>query len=227
MKKVLITGTTGMVGKGVLIECLEDPKITSVHIINRRSLQIKHPKLKELLLTDFSQLNTIEQQLENYDACFYCMGISAVGLNEEKYTEITFNITKNFADILYKKNPSMVFNYVSGTGTDSSEKGKIMWARIKGKTENYIFKKGFSDAYAFRPGMIIPEKGIKSRTNWYRYIYFILTPFFPLIKLSKNVTTTTNIGKAMIHSLFQHSSEKILHNKEINQLSNTQTYSIG
>lgn len=216
--KVIITGATGMVGKGVLLECLDSPKIEAVLVINRNTLGIQHQKLKEVLLKDFSQIHTISNQLEGYDGCFYCMGVSSVGMNEENYTQITYNIAKAFADVLCQINPNMVFNYVSGAGTDSSEKGRSMWARVKGKTENYILNKGFKDAYAFRPGAIIPERGIKSRTGWYNIFYVILRPFFGLLKSSKNVTTTTKIGLAMINSLGHSQDLKHLENKDINLL---------
>ncbi|WP_299118305.1 NAD-dependent epimerase/dehydratase family protein [uncultured Tenacibaculum sp.] len=218
MKRVIITGSTGMVGKGVLLECLDDVNIEKVLVINRSTLNIQHSKLEEVLLKDFSQLSSIKDKLIGYDACFFCMGISSVGMSEEKYIQITFNIVKVFSDVLHKINPNMVFNYVSGAGTDNSENGSSMWARVKGKTENYIFNKGFKDTYAFRPGAIIPEKGIKSRTNWYNIIYILLTPFFGLMKKSKNITTTTKIGLAMINSLHHTQTLKHLENKDINVL---------
>ncbi|MGX1929344.1 epimerase [Flagellimonas sp. 2504JD4-2] len=218
MKKVIITGATGMVGKGVLLECLDSRYIEEVLIINRSSLGLSNPKLKEIVLKDFADLKTVQDQLVGYDACFYCMGVSVLGLNEKSYTRITYGITKIFVDILYELNPEMVFNYVSGTGTDSSEKGKSMWARVKGATENYLLNKGFQDAYCFRPGMIIPERGIKSRTTWYNLIYVLMRPFFPLFKKSKNVTTTSRIGKAMINSLQVKSNDKHLENAAINAL---------
>ena len=170
-----------MVGKGVLLECLDDASISEALVINRSSLQMKHPKLKELLLKDFTQLESLKDQLQGYDACFYCMGVSSIGMNEAKFTAITFDITVIFADILHELNPNMVFNYVSGTGTDSTATGRVMWARVKGKTENYVLNKGFKDAYAFRPGMIIPERGIKSSTGWYNAVYVVLRPFFGLL----------------------------------------------
>lgn len=216
--KVIITGSTGMVGKGILLECLEHSNITQVLIINRNSLAIEHPKLKEVLLKDFMQMNTLKGDLKGYDACFHCMGISAVGLSEEKYAEITYDMTMALVDVLYELNPKMTFNYVSGTGTDSSEKGRTMWARVKGKTENMILKKGFADAYMFRPGVIVPEKGIKSRTGWYNAAYVVMRPFFGMMKKSKNITTTTRIGQAMIKTLTHPIDLKILHNPDINQL---------
>ena len=216
---VIITGSTGMVGKGVLLECLENPSVEKVLIINRSSLEMTHPKLKEVLLSDFSKMNEIKDQLKGYDACFHNMGVSAVGMSEEKYTQITYNVTKHMVDLLYEINPQMVFNYVSGTGTDSSELSGTMWRRVKGKTENYILDKGFKDAYMFRPGAIIPEKGIKSKTGWYSWIYLVMTPIFPLLKNLQSITTTTKIGLAMINSVTKGFELKHLENKDINKLS--------
>lgn len=207
-----------MVGKGVLYESLENDLIEKVLVINRSSLGMNHEKLQEIILSDLSQIDTVKDQLQGYDACFFCLGISVLGLNEDQYTKITYDITKAFVDTLYESNPEMVFNYVSGTGTDSSEKGKTMWARVKGRTENMVLSKGFKDAYAFRPGMIIPEKGIRSRTGWYNAIYVIMRPFFPLFKKSNNVTTTTRIGDAMINSVTHSQELKHLENPEINLL---------
>ena len=218
MSKVIITGSTGMVGKGVLLECLESPKIEEVLVINRSTLGMQHPKLKEILLSDFLQIANEKDQLAGYDACYYCMGVSALGLSEETYTKITYDATKAFADVLHELNPDMVFIYVSGMGTDGTEKSNVMWTRVKGKTENMVFAKGFKDAYAFRPGGILPEKGIKSRTGWYNAMYFITRPLFPLFRRSKNITTTTRLGQAMINILDFPSQKKILENPEINVL---------
>ncbi|MEZ4895033.1 MAG: NAD-dependent epimerase/dehydratase family protein [Saprospiraceae bacterium] len=217
-QKVIITGSTGMVGKGVLLECLESPVIEKVLLINRRSLNMSHPKIEEVLLQDFTKVAEKKDQLGGYDACFHCMGVSSVGMSEADYSHLTFDVTKALADVLYDHNPNAVFIYVSGTGTDGSEKGRVMWARVKGKTENYILNKGFKDAYAFRPGVILPEKGIKSRTGWYNAMYVIARPFFPLMRRSKNVTTTTRLGQAMINALSFPVESKLLENKEINEL---------
>ena len=217
---VIITGSTGMVGKSVLLECIEHPYIDKILLINRSVLKFDHPKVDEVLLADFTQMHTIKDQLKNYDACFHCMGISSVGKSEEEFTEITFDLTQKLADILYELNENMVFNYVSGTHTDSTEKGKTMWARVKGKTENYILNKGFKDAYMFRPGAIVPEKGIRSSTGWYNVVYVLLKPFFPLMKKNKNITTTTKFGRAMINSLISPIDLKHLENIDINQLAN-------
>lgn len=218
MKNVIITGSSGMVGRGVLLESLENPEIKKILIINRSSIDMQHPKLKEILLSDFSQIATVKEQLRGYDACFYCMGVSALGMDEATYNQITYTTTKAFVDVLYELNPEMVFNYVSGTGTDSSEKGRLMWARIKGKTENMVLNKGFKDAYAFRPGVILPEKGIRSKTGWYNTAYAITKPLFPLLKKLKAVTTTTKLGQAMIHTLFTPTDKKVLENPDINVL---------
>ena len=217
---VIITGSTGMVGKSVLLECIEHPSINKILLINRSALKFDHPKVDEVLLADFSQMHTIKDQLKNYDACFHCMGTSSVGKNEEEFTEITFDLTQKLADILYELNENMVFNYVSGTHTDSTEKGKIMWARVKGKTENYILNKGFKDAYMFRPGAIVPKKGIRSSTGWYNVVYVLIKPFSPLMKKNKNITTTTKFGLAMINSLILPIDLKHLENIDINQLAN-------
>lgn len=219
MKKVIITGSSGMIGKGVLLECLASDKIETVLVINRSSIAMQHPKLKEILLKDFTQVRTIQSELQGYDACFFCMGISSVGMSEANYTQITYDTVAAFANVLYDLNPNLVFNYVSGVGTDSSEKGNLMWARVKGKTENLVLNKGFKNAFAFRPGVVIPEKGIRSRTNWYSVIYTLTRPLFPLFKRLKSVTTTTKIGQAMIQSLNTNLKNKVLEPVDINKMS--------
>lgn len=208
-----------MIGKGILLECLQDTRIDKVLAINRRTLNITHPKLQEVLHKDFSDITPIRKYFVGCDACFYSMGVSALGKTVEEYNHLTFEIVKHWADTLYLINPLMVFNYVSGQGTDSSEKGRSMWARVKGKSENYIINKGFKSSTMFRPGLIIPEKGIKSQTSWYSHIYTLLTPLFPLLKKMESVTTTTKIGQAMINSLTKGKGLGPLENKGINQLS--------
>lgn len=216
--KAIITGTTGMVGKGVLLECLDSTEVMEVLLINRRPLGLKHSKIKEIILEDFSQLESIEEQLQGYDACFHCMGVSAVGLSEEKYREITFGVTKLLADILYKASPELIFNYVSGAGTDETEKGRMMWARVKGATENYVLNKGFKGSYMFRPGAIVPEKGIKSSTGWYNAFYVISRPLFPLFRKMNSITTSERIGLAMIKTVTETPEISYLENKDINEL---------
>ena len=214
--RVIITGTTGMVGKGVLLECLEHPEVSEALVVNRHPLGMTHPKLKEILHKDFHNLSAIKGQLQGYDACFFCLGVSVVGLNEEQYSRIIHDLTLHFAETVI--NPAMTFIYVSGAGSDSTEQGRSMWARVKGKTENALLKMPFKAAYMFRPGLILPMKGIKSRTVWYNAAYFVLRPFFSLMKNSPSVTDTVRVGKAMIHVML-HGSDKIyFENRDINEV---------
>jgi hypothetical protein len=218
MKSIIITGSTGMVGKSILLEALEDDRISGVLLINRSSAGMTHPKLKELLVSNYEDLPLHTDAFKDYDTCFHCMGVSSVGMNEKDYSYVTYDLTKILADTLYEANPTMSMSYVSGVGTDSSEKGSTMWARVKGKTENMILHRGFSDAYMIRLGGILPEKGIKSRTGWYNAIYVVTRPLFPLMKQSKGIVTTTNFGKAMLNTLFFPQEKKILDNKDLNKL---------
>ena len=211
--KVIITGATGMVGEGVLHECLLHPDVETVLVINRKSCGMKHEKLKEIIHSDFLDLSSIEEQLIGYNACYYCAGVSSVGKKEDEYKRITYDLTLNFADTLLKLNPEMTFCYVSGVGTDSTEKGRSMWARVKGKTENDLLKLPFKAAYAFRPGYIQPTKRLK---NTYK-MYKILAPVYPIIKLffSKYATTLREIGLAMISVTLYGSKKIVLECKDI------------
>lgn len=194
--KVMITGATGMVGEGVLFECLENPAIEEVLIVNRRHYDLQHPKLKELIVGDFTKLEDFEKQLSGYDACFYCAGISSAGMNEEKYNYITYETTMAFAGQLVKWNPNMVFNFVSGGHTDSTEKGKIMWARVKGKTENALMKLPFKAQYNFRPGFMKPFKQQKNVKAIFKPVIWI----FPIL-LPKLSLTLKQVGQAMINAV--------------------------
>ena len=207
-----------MVGKAVLLECIDDARVTEVLLINRNPLDISHPKVKEVIHKDFMDFTAIQNQLIGYDLCCHCMGVSSAGMSEEKYIELTYGISKALATTLLTLNPSMIFNYVSGTGTDSTEKGNTMWARVKGKTENMILNMGFKDAYMFRPGVIIPERGIKSKTSLYNILYIISRPLFPLLRKVKSITTTTNIGKAMINTYYHSQTLKHLEGSDINEM---------
>ncbi len=218
--RIIITGSTGMVGKGVLLECLDDPGVEQVLLINRNPIGLSHPKITEIIHKDFADFTAIQDQMIGFDLCCHCMGVSSAGMGEEKFTKLTYGITKALSSVLYAHNPDMVFNYVSGTGTDSTEKGRVMWARVKGKTENMVLNMGFRDAYAFRPGVILPERGIKSRTGWYNVFYFISRPFFPLLSKVKSVTTTTKLGRAMINVFRHPQSQKHFEGVAINELSN-------
>lgn len=217
--KVIITGSTGMVGRGVLLECLEDDQIEGVLLLNRNPTEVKHSKIKEILVKDFFDWTGFLEQLKGYQACFFCLGISSVGMSEEAYSRITYDLTLALAKPLRELNPEMVFIYVSGTGTDSSEKGRIMWARVKGRTENALFALGFKAMFAFRPGLIIPEKGIRSRTKLYQAVYILLRPFFPLLKRMPSVTSTSRIGIAMINLAKNPQPPYYLENREINAVS--------
>lgn len=218
--KVIITGATGMIGKGVLLECLDDQRIESILLITRNPVVVAHNKIKEVVLKDFNNPESISSDLSGYDAVFFCLGVSAGGMNEESYRKITYDYTINFAKAYLSKNPGGQFIYVSGTGTDSTEKGRMMWARVKGKTENELLKMPFKKAYMFRPGVIRPLRGIKSRTPLYRFLYIIITPFWPLFKwiMGKNLTDTTRIARAMINVVAFGSEETYFENKDINIL---------
>ncbi len=211
--KAIITGSTGMVGEGVLHECLLHPDVESILVINRRACNIQHPKLKEIIHENFFDLSSIRDNFKGYNACFFCLGVSSIGMKEENYRHITYDLTLNFADILVALNPGLTFCYVSGLGTDSTEKGRSMWARVKGKTENDLMKLPFRKALMFRPGFIQPTKGLK---NTYR-IYKLFTPLFPLLKkcFPKYVLTLKEIGLAMINSVFKDFDKQILEVKEI------------
>ena len=221
MKKVILTGATGMIGKGVLLECLDHDAIGEVLVIGRNSTGLNHPKLKEHIHKNFSDFSKVENHLAGYDACFFCLGISSAGMTEEVYNKITYEYTMALARSLFKVNPKMTFNYVSGEGTDSSEKGRIMWARVKGKTENDLLKMGFKQTFMFRPGLIIPKRGIKSRTKSYRFMYDYFTWLVKIIKAiaPNSVVDTTQIGLAMINSVLNGYSKNVLKPKDIIQLS--------
>jgi uncharacterized protein YbjT (DUF2867 family) len=215
--KAIITGATGMVGEGVLHECLFHPDIESVLVINRKPCGVKHEKLKEIINKDFFDLTSIEEELKGYNACYFCAGVSSIGKKEDEYRRITYDLTMNFGKTLARLNPDMTFCYVSGSGTDSTEKGKIMWARVKGKTENDLLKLPFKNAYMFRPGYIQPTKGLK---NTYK-IYKVISPLYPVFKLffPGYVVTLEELGKAMINLSLNGSEVKILECKNIVQLS--------
>lgn len=214
----IITGSTGMVGKAVLLECLDHPQVERVLVVNRRPLGMKHPKLREDVVEDFREVGHLQNSFADYDACFYCAGVSVLGKSEEEYRAITYDLTKIFAETCHAANPEMVFNYVSGDGTDSTEQGGTMWARVKGATENLILEMGFRDAYAFRPGAILPERGIKSSTGWYNAIYVVMRPFFPLLRRLDSIITTTQFGRAMIQSVLRGAEKKHLTNRDIARL---------
>jgi len=211
--KVIITGATGMVGEGVLFECLQNPVVTEVLAINRKHYEMQHPKLKELLVTDFLQLQDFAEHIKGYDACFFCAGISSVGMKEDKYTHITYDTTLSFAKTLLANNDNLVFTYVSGAHTDSSEKGRLMWARVKGKTENDLATLGFKAEYNFRPGVMMP---FPAQKNWKPVVKFLIK----IIKViaPKSVLTLEEVGKAMINAVTRGYAKNILEVADIRQL---------
>lgn len=196
--RVILFGATGMVGKGVLLEALDDPRVTEVLAIGRSTPDVQHAKLRVKIHQDFTDFTALEPDLKNYDACFFCLGVSSAGMKEPDYKRVTYDFTIAAAESVARASPNAVFTYVSGVGTDSTEKGRTMWARVKGRTENTLLEMPFRGAYMFRPGLIIPERGIVSRTGWYRAFYAVLTPFLGMMKKSANTTTTSRIGHAML-----------------------------
>ena len=218
--KVILFGATGMVGQGVLRECLRDPEVTQLLAVGRRPMSQQHPKLRELVVPDLYDLSSVERQLTGYDACFFTLGTSAVGLTEAKYSHVTYDLTMAVARTLVRLNPGMTFIYVSGTGTDSSERGRVMWARVKGRTENALLALGFRRAFMFRPGVIVPMHGIRSRTTAYRIGYFVMAPVLPLLRrlFPKAVTTTELVGRAMLAVAEHGNPQPVLESADINRV---------
>lgn len=216
--KVIITGVTGMVGEGVLHECLTHPDVSEILLLNRKPSGIVHPKVKEILVPDFLDLSGLEGKISGYDACFFCLGVSSIGLSEEEYFKLSHTLTLGFGNLLVKTNQNLQFCYISGAGTDSSEKGKIMWARVKGKTENDLGKLPFRRSFAVRPGYLHPTPGLKNVNPYYKYItwtYPALRKLFP-----KKVSTLKELGLAMIHAVSKGYEKKILEVEDIQILAN-------
>jgi len=218
--KALLFGATGMVGQGVLRECLLDPGVTKVVAVGRTPTGQKHAKLSEVVHPDLAVLAPVESQLTGFDACFFCLGVSSLGMNEEQYTRVTYDLTMSVARTLLRTSPDLTFIYVSGTGTDSSERGRSMWARVKGRTENALLSLPFRAAYMFRPGAIIPLHGIRSRTRWYNAMYVVLRPLFGVLgRLAPTmIITTEQLGRAMIAVARNGYATKILEMADISRL---------
>lgn len=215
--KVVIFGATGMVGQGVLRECLLEPDIARVVTVGRQGTGIDHPKLREIVRTDLTDYAAIEADLTGLDACFFCLGVSSGGMNERDYERLTYGITLAAAEALCRLNPAMVFTYVSGVGTDSSENGRVMWARIKGRTENALLRLPFKGAYMFRPGAIRPMHGARSKTRSYRLLYAVLAPLLPLLQRAfpNAILTTEGVGRAMIAVAKHGAAKRILEPADI------------
>jgi hypothetical protein len=216
--RVIITGATGIVGGGVLFECLEHPAIAQVLMVNRRPYRdrAEHPKLKECVVPDFLDLEGFATQLAGYDACFYCAGVSSTGMSEAEYSHITYDVTTHFALKLASLNPQMIFDYVSGSLTDSSENGRVMWARVKGNTENALMRSPFKKVYNFRPGFMKPTPGQRNIKTFYKaigWLYPLLLVLFP-----NHVSTMREVGLAMINSVLKGYPKQVLEIRDINSL---------
>jgi uncharacterized protein YbjT (DUF2867 family) len=218
--KVILFGATGMVGQGVLRECLLDNQVEIVLAMGRSSTGQQNAKLQEIISLDLFDLSPIESRLAGYDACFFCLGVSAAGMNEHDYRRLTYDLTISVAKTLVRLNSGITFVYVSGAGTDSSERGRMMWARVKGKTENDLLNMPFRAAYMFRPAYIQPLHGIRTKTKWYGALYAVMGPLYPIWKrlLPNYVTTTECVGRAMIKVARQGAPKRFLENRDINGL---------
>jgi uncharacterized protein YbjT (DUF2867 family) len=209
-KKIILTGATGYVGEGVLLECMENPAIDEVLVVGRRTCGVLHPKVKELIVPDFFSMDGVGDQLRGYDACFYCAGISSVGMSEADYTRITYDTTIAFSMAVLAASPDIQFNFVSGGSTDSSEKGRIMWARVKGRTENELGRMGFKQHYNFRPGIMKPSPGQRNPKTYQR----MLVPIFSVL-LPGSTCRMEEVGLAMINSVSRGYPKRILEVKDI------------
>lgn len=219
--KAIVFGATGMVGQGVLRECLVDPEVEAVLTVGRSATGQQHTKLRDLVHKQLLDYSAIERELTGYDACFFCLGVSSAGMSEAEYTRVTYDIALAAAQTLVRTSPGMTFIFVSGLGTDSTERGRTMWARVKGRTENALMKLPFKASYVFRPAFIRPMHGIKSRTASYRIIYAVLGPLlYPIVKalFPKYVTTTEQVGRAMLRVAKNGAPERILESTAIARL---------
>lgn len=218
--KVVIFGATGMIGQGVLRECLLDPDVERVVAVVRRSTGNPHPKLHEVIRSDVSNLSAAEGALAGLDACFFCLGVTSLGMSELEYTKVTHDLTLLVARTLMRTSPALTFVYVSGAGSDSTERGRVMWARVRGRLENALLAMPFRDVYIFRPAAIIPLDGIRSATGWYNTLYAVIRPLFPVIKrLSPGlISNTRQMGRAMLGVSRRGFPKHVLEMKDINSV---------
>jgi uncharacterized protein YbjT (DUF2867 family) len=218
--RVVLFGATGMVGAGVLLECLADPRITSVLAVTRTPIGRSHPKLREVQHRDFLDYSALRADFAGCDACFFCLGISSIGMNESAYTRVTYDFALAAAREMHAANPQMTFCFVSGVGTDSTEKGSTMWARVKGKTENALLALGFKAAYMFRPGYIQPIGDVRSKTGWVQALYNVVAPLYPLVRriFPNSMTTTAALGRAMIQVVATGYPKTVLYSADFNRL---------
>jgi uncharacterized protein YbjT (DUF2867 family) len=218
--RVILFGASGMVGSGVLLECLEDPRVESVLAVVRRATGMTHGKLREHVRSDFLSYVDAAQLIRGYDACFYCLGVTSVGLKETEYRRVTVDMTVAAANAVLAMNPRITFCFVSGAGTDATEQGKTMWARVKGEAENAVLRLPMK-SYVFRPGYIQPRKGVRSRTRWLRATYALIGPLYPILSRvwPTTVTTTEDVGRAMIRVASRGYPKRVLENADINEAS--------
>ncbi|MFM7218415.1 MAG: NAD-dependent epimerase/dehydratase family protein [Bacteroidota bacterium] len=214
--RIVLTGATGMVGEGVLSVCLQDESIDEILLLSRRPSGIVHPKVKELIHPELSDITSVADRLKGYDGCFFCLGVSSVGMEAEKYRRVTYDLTMHVANVLSSQNPGMVFCYVSGAGTDGTEKGRIRWARVKGKTENDLARLPFRAVYNFRPGILEPVPGLKNTISFYKYMGWLLPVFRWLTPNS--IGTLKELGQAMISTLTVGYPKRVLEVADIRQL---------
>lgn len=218
--KVILFGGTGMIGRGVLRECLLDPGVEAVLSVGRTPLTEKNPKLHDLVTSDLTNLSRYEADLTGYEACFFCLGTSSAGKSEENYKRVTYDLTVAAAQTLLRFNRTLVFIYVSGAGTDSTERGRIMWARVKGQTENALLRMPFKAAYMFRIGIVQPLHGIKSKTKLYNFFYIVLSPVLSVLQklFPRQIVTTEQVGRAMLRLVREGNPKSILENSDISGL---------
>jgi uncharacterized protein YbjT (DUF2867 family) len=217
---VILFGGTGMIGQGVLRECLLDADVERVVTIGRSATGVQHPKLGEIVHKDLWNYSSIEPQLRGFDACFFCLGVTSAGMSEDDYSRVTYGITQAAAETLCRLNPGLTFVFVSGAGADSTERGRIMWARVKGKAENAILKMPCKASFVFRPGVVLPMHGETSRTRAYRIMYAVMKPLLPLLKrmLPGQIVTTEQFGRAMLIVARRGAPKRVLESRDINAL---------
>jgi len=218
--KPILFGASGMVGMGVLRECLDDDRVTSVLVIGRTPCGISHAKLRETIHQDFFDFAPIRAEFADRDACFFCLGVSAAGMSESQYRRLTLDLTLAAANALVDANPRLTFCYVSGVGTDSTGTGRVMWARIKGQTENALLALPFTAAFMFRPGLIQPMRGVRTKTRAYAIAYSLLGPFLPLLRrlFPNHITTSVDVGRAMIRVALDGYERRVLEPRDINRV---------
>jgi uncharacterized protein YbjT (DUF2867 family) len=217
--KVLIFGATGMVGQGVLLECLRDTEVEFVVTLGRTATGVRDPKLREIVHRDLLNYGGMEESLAGFDACFFCLGVASTGMKETEYERVTYGFTLAAAEALSRVNPGMTFTYISGSGTDSTERGRVMWARVKGRTENALLRLPLN-AYAFRPGFIEPMDGIQSKTPMYRMFYNVLGPLLPVLHRAfpNRILSTREIGQAMLAVARHGYDKRILETKDMRRV---------